>query len=233
MGSCYRVFLAKLIQILAFKQNDPISVRCWSLLRALAFNPYTRDVDCREEYFHLAEILICQLLAPFETIKLHGEKDESHAQEATIKMEIDDIKHEVENEVKNEFTEDEMFNAQTEIDEIKPHTEGKVEEKIYKLQPDDDGDGENDRKTNNLPMTSAYFATPVDWQHVDILCQTMGQLAASNGFFESECLFLVLRRLERFFDGRHIKTERGIGLIIKTEFKLMNLFFQILTISAV
>lgn len=196
MGNCYRVFLTKIIQMIAFKQSSDICQRCWRLLRALATNPQCRDVDCREEYFHLAEILICQLLAPYESIKIQNNtstKTENNNGEDSIKMEIDKLES------------DYIEHTQSTVENIEDaNTNGENVEKIYKLQPDAD-----EEEIQGGYQNSQYFASPVEGKIVDELCETLGHLSTINGYFQSECLYHIVRRLERFFDGRLISTERG------------------------
>lgn len=196
MGNCYRVFLSKIIQIIAFKQSSEICQRCWRLLRALTTNPQCRDVDCREEYFHLSEILICQLLATYESIKIQNNvstKSEDTNDQNTIKMEIDKIES------------DYIDHVQPTVENIDGNNSNEDNfEKIYKLQPDAD-----EEEIQGGYQSSQYFAYPVDGKIVDELCETLGHLTAINGYFQSECLYHIVRRLERFFDGRIISTERG------------------------
>lgn len=208
MGNCYRLILTKIIQIIAFKQTSDICQRCWRLLRALASNPQCRDVDAREEYFHLTEILICQLLAPFESIKVQNsttatDKTENANNEQTngIKMEIDNLES------------DFMDHTQSTMEHMETNNVGSSE-KFFKLEPDMDEEEINGCSTMNGGdgsnyQCSQYFASPVDVKLVDDLCETLGHLAAINGYFQSECLYHIIRRLERFFEGRFISTERG------------------------
>ncbi|XP_065357227.1 uncharacterized protein Saf6 [Calliphora vicina] len=209
MGNSYRLLLTKIIQIIAFKQSPDMCQRCWRLLRALSSNPQCRDVDCREEYFHLAEILICQLLAPYESIKVQASaasnnKTEDSTAENTIKVEMDNLD--------SEF----LDHTQSTIENLE--TNNTNAEKIYKLQPDMDEEEINGCSTTDASaagnyQTSQYFASPVDVKLVDDLCETLGHLAAINGYFQSECLYHVTRRLERFFEGRFISTERDYNYI--------------------
>lgn len=207
MGNCYRVILTKIIQIIAFKQCPDICQRCWRLLKALTSNPQCRDVDCREEYFHLAEILVCQLLAPYESIKVQtaaagNEKIENISSQNTVKMEIDNME--------TEF----MDNTQSTAENIESNNNNDNAEQIYKLELDMDEEEINGSCTTTDGagvnyQTSQYFASPVDAKLVDDLCETLGHLSALNGYFQSECLFHIIRRLERFFEGRVISSERG------------------------
>ncbi|XP_023303402.2 uncharacterized protein LOC111685374 [Lucilia cuprina] len=211
MGHCYRLILTKIIQIVAFKQSPDICQRCWRLLRALSSNPQCRDVDAREEYFHLAEILICQLLAPYESIKVQNssvanEKTEDTSNQNNIKMEIDNLDA------------DFMDHTQSTMDNLEGNSNGDNTEKIYKLQADMDEEEINCCNTTATNaggsyQTSQYFASPVDAKIVDELCETLGHLAAINGYFQSECLYHIVRRLERFFEGRFISTERDYNYI--------------------
>lgn len=199
LGACYRVILSKLIQILAFKQNEEISLRCWRLLRACSCNTHSRLQNVRVDYFHLSEILISQLLAPYESIKLHpNSKSEEQCNGATIKTEIGETKNEDKVEVKSEFMD------QTDIFNIHMN-----EEKVYKLQADNEQDGDIEVRSEVSP----YFASPVDWKHVDDLCDTIGNLATSNGYFQKECIFHITRRLQRFFNGRRVSIERDFRYI--------------------
>ncbi|XP_011199642.2 uncharacterized protein LOC105223585 [Bactrocera dorsalis] len=200
LGACYRVILSKLIQILAFKQNEDISLRCWRLLRASSCNTHSRLQNVRVEYFHLSEILISQLLAPYESIKVHpNPKSEEQCNGASIKTEIEEVKAEDKMEVKSEFMDQSgVFNIQN-----------TNEEKVYKLQTDDEQDGDIEMRTEISP----YFASPVDWKHVDDLCDTIGHMATSNGYFQKECIFHITRRLQRFFNGRSVSIERDFRYI--------------------
>lgn len=205
MGICYRLILTKIIQIIAFKQSNDICLRCWRLLRALSSNPQCRDVDAREEYFHLAEVLLCQLLAPFESIKVQSSssssalktEDPSSSVHSSIKMEVDKLEAEF------------IDNTQSTIEQIDTST-ADITEKVFKLQPDHDEElisgcsAEGDSY-----QTSQYFASPVDGKLVEDLCETLGHVAAINGYFQSECLYHITRRLTRFFEGRIINTVRG------------------------
>ncbi|XP_014093430.1 uncharacterized protein Saf6 isoform X1 [Bactrocera oleae] len=200
LGACCRVILSKLIQILAFKQNEDISLRCWRLLRACSCNTHSRLQNLRVEYFHLSEILISQLLAPYESIKIHpNSKSGEQSNSASIKIEIEEVKAEDKMEVKSEFIDQsDIFNIQN-----------TNEEKVYKLQTDDEQDGDIEMS----PEVSPYFASPVDWKHVDDLCDTIGHLATSNGYFQKECIFHITRRLQRFFKGRSVSIERDFRYI--------------------
>uniref|UniRef100_A0A1I8NY89 Uncharacterized protein n=1 Tax=Stomoxys calcitrans TaxID=35570 RepID=A0A1I8NY89_STOCA len=211
MGSCYRLLLIKIIQIIAFKQNNQISSRCWSLLRALSSNPRTRDVECREEYFHLAEILVCQLLAPFESIKVQNNslKDEEVADQHTIKLEMGSA-------VAFSGTNNELSSMVDQAMEIST-AEQDNSEKLFKLEPDSDEEVINvyDGCTANF-QSSQYFATPVELEFVNELCETLGMLGAINGYFQSECLHNIIRRLTRFFNGRTIQKERDYNYISRS-----------------
>ncbi|CAD6998938.1 uncharacterized protein LOC101461947 [Ceratitis capitata] len=194
LGACYRVILSKLIQILAFKQNDDISLRCWRLLRSCSCNTHARLQNVRVEYFHLSEILISQLLAPYESIKVHSDSKPEEQRNVCIKTEVEEEKADEKIEVKTEFVDQsDIFNSQN-----------TSEEKVYKLQNDVDNEGDVEMRAEISP----YFASPVNWNHVDELCDIIGHLATSNGFFQKECIFHIIRRLQRFFDGRCVSTER-------------------------
>lgn len=214
------MFLVKLIEILAFKQTNDISHRCWRLLNALACNPQCRDVNCREEYFHLSEILICQLLAPWESIKSHSAESQIKTEEDAMQQLQTDIKMETDvNKLETDFSDNLQ---QSIIDQQQQNIQVEntnINENIFKLEPDNDGDEDMITEDNltesvlNLNgeqyLASPYFASPVDWKMVDDLCHTLGYLGALNGYFQSECLNHILRRLNKFFDGRCISTERG------------------------
>ncbi|XP_075153214.1 SAGA factor-like TAF6 isoform X2 [Haematobia irritans] len=208
IGSCYRLILTKIIQIIAFKQSNDISSRCWRLLRALSSNPRTRDVDCREEYYHLSEILVCQLLAPLESIKIQNNnsmKDDECPDHQTVKMEMDTAV---------------PFGGTNELSSIVDQTmevstvDQDTSEKIFKLEPDSDEEVMNvyDGNSGNM-QSSQYFASPVEWEFVNELCETLGMLGALNGYFQSECLYHIIRRLKRFFKGRIIQKERDYNYI--------------------
>ena len=224
IGSCYKLLLTKLLQILAFKQHDELSSRCWRLLRALVTNRQTRDVDCRSEYFHLAEILICQLLSAYECIKPHTQQaaqqdvkleegtrpSSSNLLEQTIKMEIDEVKVEQHLDMKSEFLDINPSDQEADAFHLSSSagtTQHVTEEKIFKLALLED---EDTVELQQVCEFSPYFASPVDWKYVDDLCQTIGMIAAKNGYFQSECLAHIVRRLERFFQGRSIRLERGL-----------------------
>lgn len=205
IGSCYRLILTKIIQIIAFKQSNEISSRCWRLIRALCSNTRVRDVDCREEYYHLAEILVCQLLAPLESIKIQTNltKTEDSIEQRTIKMEMDSAVDFGDNNAALTSLADQGINVTSaETDNV---------EKIFKLEPDHDEEMTSFCNDSSPDIqTSQYFATPVEWDFVDELCETLGMLGALNGYFQSECLFHIIRRLKRFFKGRIIEKERGM-----------------------
>lgn len=220
IGSCFRVLLDNIMNFLAFKQSDIISQRCWRILQALSSNPYTRDVYTRIEYFHLAEILICQLLAPFETIKGHVkvelEKSTEEVVEEISKAEtITDESMQADEEkttplINAEAIKEEEVESITEKveEEIKPVEETTDAQPILKLATDEDED-EIVTHVPGVPEFSPYFASPVEWEFVDLLCETIGKLAAQNGFFQSECCYLILRRLDRFFEDRQMNSDRG------------------------
>ncbi|XP_061388926.1 uncharacterized protein LOC133324056 [Musca vetustissima] len=226
IGSCYRLILAKIVQIIAFKQTSEISSRCWRLLRALSTNPRTRDVDSREEYYHLAEILICQLLAPLESIKIQNNPTK---EELNITAQND---HHIKMETSGIGFETTTSNTiqHSDVNVIQQSGSGGNGtdncEKIFKLEPDDDDDGDDDVEMDVTSLcdesaatnlqTSQYFATPVEWECVDELCETLGMLGALNGYFQSECLFHILRRLKRFFRGRVIQKERDYNYISRS-----------------
>ncbi|XP_073827004.1 SAGA factor-like TAF6 isoform X2 [Musca autumnalis] len=215
IGSCYRLILAKIVQIIAFKQTNEISSRCWRLLRALSSNPRTRDVDCREEYYHLAEILVCQLLAPFESIKIQNTQTKD---EVDISGQHDPIKMET---TLGFPTSSGLLSTplQQNMDVMPGNATTENCEQIFKLEPDNDEEMEEtsicDESVTNM-QTSQYFATPVEWDFVDELCETLGMLGALNGYFQSECLFHILRRLKRFFRGRVIQKERDYNYISRS-----------------
>ncbi|XP_054742643.1 uncharacterized protein LOC129247515 [Anastrepha obliqua] len=202
LGACYRVILSKIIEILAFKQNEEISLRCWSLLRSCACNSHARLQNVRMEYFHLSEILISQLLATYESIKDHtSTKPEAQSIGVNIKTEVEEIKLEEKLDMKTEFMhQPDLFNLQN---------SNANEEKVYKLQSDNECEGDAEMRSELSP----YFASPVAWKHVDELCKTIGHLAASSGYFQKECLFHITRRLQRFFEGRSVSTERDFKYI--------------------
>jgi len=84
------------------------------------------------------------------------------------------------------------------------------EQTIYKLQLDDASNDAAEHQVQQEPQElSSYFATPVGNSLVDELCETIGQLAAQSGYLHAECLFLIKRRLARFFEGRDVCSERG------------------------
>ncbi|XP_068141530.1 uncharacterized protein Saf6 [Drosophila tropicalis] len=198
MGSCYRALVSKILQMLAFRQEDALSQRCWRLLRSCNFNPMANQQSCRQEYFHLAEILISQLMGPFETIKVRTSPVPDQAMETDMKSEI-----------KMELEEDHHNQQQ-------PPQEAHV---IYQLQQDDDM-STNLQEPHHM---SHYFASPVASSHVPELCQTIGQLAAQSGYLQAECLFLIKRRLARFFEARQVSTERDFKYISRSLCGLMAL----------
>ncbi|XP_037928454.1 uncharacterized protein LOC119662776 isoform X2 [Teleopsis dalmanni] len=220
IGHCYRVLLGKVIQILAFKQNDQISERNWRLLRACASNPNTRESQCREELFNLAEILVCQLLGPYESIKIHDNLNVNtppliDSPEVEFASDDQDI-CERDGESDKIIVEIDLTSSdsmeQMELEcEINPQ-----EDYIYKLLTEDD-DESNDWNSelfdNESEDISQYFATPATLSSVDELCETIGYLSNSSGYFYSECLFHIKRRMERFFYFRNVSTEKEYTFI--------------------
>ncbi|ALC38452.1 Saf6 [Drosophila busckii] len=180
MGACYRVIVSKLLQLLAFKQHDNLSQRCWRLLRACNYNSNANQISCRSEYFHLAEVLISQLMAPYETIKVA----QSQATSAEMETNVEPKR------------------------EVEPTATEGAEETIYKQE--EDAEQQADQKSHQL---SNYFATAVADSYVNDLCETIGQLAAQSGYLHGECLFLIKRRLTRFFEGRSVCSERDYKYI--------------------
>lgn len=226
MGSCYRVIVCKMLQLLAFRQHDQLSQRCWRLLRACNYNGQANHINCRQEYFHLAEVLISQLMAPYETIKVV----EGRAQSQNVQ-----VKMEMEEELKLDTglaSEQYTSNAQEQIQqqqeqqseqtqppqqpppEIAFTSDVSQEQTIYKLQLDDASNDAVEQQVQQEPQQlSNYFATPVGNSFVDELCETIGQLAAQSGYLHAECLFLIKRRLARFFEGREVCSERGTTVL--------------------
>lgn len=250
IGCTYRLILNKLIQILAFRQSVEISQRCWRLLRALARNPQSRDVDCRLEYFHLSEILVCQLLAPYESIKISCEfnvniKDNDVK---SMKLSENEVKSEYETHLGGVKMEPDLMDTMNDDQHQQPQNPdsshlyennnhhnwsddvNKEEEKIFKLLSDDETETQNPSNKHFDPFDwsrmepppppptklsadgyelSGYFATPVDMESIGELCDTLGSLAFLNGYIHNECIHHINKRLKRFFESRHLQTERG------------------------
>ncbi|XP_020800807.1 uncharacterized protein LOC110178126 [Drosophila serrata] len=200
MGSVYRVLVSKIVQLLAFKQQDALSRRCWRLLRACNYNAHANHSACRPEYFHLAEVLVSQLMAPYETIKappstsLEVPSDTTDLGQVPVKMELEE-------QLKLEPDQEQM--------EF-PVEQNQEEHTIYSLQTEDEGVTPEPEEPQQL---SSYFASPVSNALVDELCDTIGQLASQSGYLQAECLFLIMRRLARFFEGRDVCSERDFKYI--------------------
>lgn len=211
MGACYRVIVSKMLQMLAFKQHDQVSQRCWRLLRACNYNAQANHISCRPEYFHLAEVLISQLMAPYETIKV------PETQSSQVKMELEEEQTVLPNTGQQQYStqasELEQQQPQPQAPQAAPEIpfsgNAAHEETIYKLEDDS-----NDEVQQEPQQLSSYFATPVGNSYVDELCETIGQMAAQSGYLQAECLFLIKRRLDRFFEGREVCSERGKGLVL-------------------
>ncbi|KAH8266493.1 hypothetical protein KR044_008054 [Drosophila immigrans] len=200
MGSCYRVIVSKMLQLLAFRQHDPVSQRCWRLLRACNYNFQANHLSCRQEYFHLAEVLISQLMAPFETIKPANLQVKMELEEPALTTTAQYSSGDLEQQQEPQPAADLAFT-----------NDASQEQTIYKLQLDDNNS--NDAAEQQPQQLSSYFATPVGNNYVDELCETIGQLADQSGFFQAECLFLIKRRLARFFEGREVCSERDYKYI--------------------
>ncbi|XP_037710811.1 uncharacterized protein LOC119547853 [Drosophila subpulchrella] len=208
MGSIYRVIVSKMVQLLAFKQQDQLSQRCWRLLRACNYNPTANHNACRPEYFNLAEVLVSQLMAPYETIKAPPE-DPDPGQTTSIKMEFEEpLKIEPEQAPIPDNPEVMEVDKQEQDPQMFP-SENTMEHTIYKLQTEEE-ERNPQEETEHL---STYFATPVGNALVDELCETIGQLASQSGYLQAECLFLIKRRLARFFEGRDVCSERDFKYI--------------------
>lgn len=209
MGSIYRVIVTKMIHLLAFKQQDQLSQRCWRLLRACNYNSHVNHVSCRPEYFHLAEVLVCQLLAPYETIKPPPEASEGLCTDpsaTTVKMEYEEqLKLEPEQFSNQETPMMEVDKEDHAEDQPVFDGDNSQEHTIYKLQTED----EEATPDPELQHMSSFFASPVGSVCVEELCDTIGQLASQSGYFHSECLFLITRRLARYFETRDSCSERG------------------------
>lgn len=207
MGSIYRVIVSKMVQLLAFKQQDHLSQRCWRLLRACNYNATANHNACRPEYFNLAEVLVSQLMAPYETIKA-PHVDPDPGQTTSIKMEFEEELKVEPDQCHNPETQENPEVMGVEKQEQEPQMfpgESTMEHTIYKLQSEEE-------ELNPQPEAehlSSYFACPVGNGLVDELCETIGQLASQSGYLHAECLFLIKRRLARFFEGRHVSSERG------------------------
>ncbi|KAH8246653.1 hypothetical protein KR038_001431 [Drosophila bunnanda] len=201
MGSIYRVLVSKIVQLLAFKQQDTLSRRCWRLLRACNYNAHANHSACRPEYFHLAEVLVSQLMAPYETIKappstsLEVPPDTTDLGQGPVKMELDE-------QLKLEPDQEQL--------EFPVPEHNQEEHTIYSLQTEDEGVTPEPEEPQQL---SSYFASPVGNALVDELCDTIGQLASQSGYLQAECLFLIMRRLARFFEGRDVCSERDFKYI--------------------
>lgn len=241
MGACYRVIISKMLQMLAFKQHDQVSQRCWRLLRACNYNPLANHINCRPEYFNLAEVLISQLMAPYETIKVADSRPQS--QHVPVAMELDrelklepglggDMQNEqygnrgMDLETQQQEQQSAQQPAQQPIPEITITSDASQEQTIYKLQLDDDSSEAAEKQLEDEPQQlSSYFASPVGSGYVDELCETLGQMAAQSGYLHSECLFLIKRRLARFFEGRAVCSERGTDITTYIRFSITNLYF--------
>ncbi|EDW45442.1 uncharacterized protein LOC6617299 isoform X1 [Drosophila sechellia] len=221
MGSIYRVIVSKMVQLLAFKQQDHLSQRCWRLLRACNYNATANHNACRPEYFNLAEVLVSQLMAPYETIKA-PHVDPDPGQTTSIKMEFEEELKVEPDQCPNPETQENPEVMGVEKQEQAPHMfpgESTMEHTIYKLQSEEE-------EMNPQPETehlSSFFACPVGNGLVDELCETIGQLASQSGYLHAECLFLIKRRLERFFEGRHISSERDFRYISRAVRGLISL----------
>ncbi|XP_017028765.1 uncharacterized protein Saf6 [Drosophila kikkawai] len=200
MGSVYRVLVSKMVQLLAFKQQDVLSRRCWRLLRACNYNAHANHSACRPEYFHLAEVLVSQLMAPYETIKAPLEAPPPEAAAAAADLGQAPVKMELEEEQQQLKLESDQEPLEFPAEE---HT-------IYSLQTEDEGLTPEPEEPQQL---SSYFASPVSNALVDELCETIGQLASQSGYLQAECLFLIMRRLARFFEGRDVCSERDFKYI--------------------
>ncbi|XP_030238621.1 uncharacterized protein LOC115562040 isoform X2 [Drosophila navojoa] len=229
MGACYRVIISKMLQMLAFKQHDQVSQRCWRLLRACNYNPLANHINCRPEYFNLAEVLISQLMAPYETIKVADSRPQS--QHVPVAMELDrelklepglgsDMQSEqygnqgMDLETQQQEQQSAQQPTQHPIPDITITSDASQEQTIYKLQLDDDSSEAAEKQLQDEPQQlSSYFASPVGSGYVDELCETLGQMAAQSGYLHSECLFLIKRRLARFFEGRAVCSERDFQYI--------------------
>ncbi|EDW03452.1 uncharacterized protein LOC6562267 [Drosophila grimshawi] len=214
MGACYRVIISKMLQLLAFRQQDHVSQRCWRLLRACNYNGHANHIHCRPEYFNLAEVLISQLMAPFETIKVADGRPRS--QQAPVQMEPglgSDVQSEQQQYSSQAMAIDSQQQQQPTQHNIPQivFTSDSQEQTIYKLQQDDDNT--DDTQPQEPQHMSNYFASPVDNSCVDELCETIGQLAEQSGYLHAECLFLIKRRLARFFEGRDVCSERDFKYI--------------------
>ncbi|XP_055839846.1 uncharacterized protein LOC129907593 [Episyrphus balteatus] len=206
IGGCYRVLLVKMIQTLAFKQTNHVKLRCWRLMQTLAQHPTCRDVYCREDFFHLAEIFICQLLDTYDVsksiMKTEMKYSPMETDEPTSQLiKIEDIK------------EEELVDLDEERPNITPPSDVKEEfvpveeelpqsDRIYRLEKDDDNESTADQMEGI--EFSPYIADKVDLELVDDLCETIGLIGAINEFFNTECMHLILRRLESFFDKKKI-----------------------------
>lgn len=232
MGACYRVIVSKMLQLLAFKQHDQVSQRCWRLLRACNYNTQANHINCRPEYFHLAEVLISQLMAPYETIKVADGRPQSQ-QAAPVPMELDKVLKlepglggdaqaeqyasqamdlEAQQPQQQQAQEQQQpQQSQPTVPEITITSDTSQGQTIYKLQLDDDSceAAEQQQQQQEPQQLSSYFASPVGNSYVDELCETIGQMAAQSGYLHAECLFLIKRRLNRFFEGRDVCNERG------------------------
>ncbi|XP_055918099.1 uncharacterized protein LOC129950248 [Eupeodes corollae] len=210
IGSCFRVLLIKMIQTLAFKQTNHVKRRCWRLMQTLAQHPTCRNVYCREEFFHLAEIFICQLLDTYEA----NIKSESYSSDVKytpmetdevfvrpthpgIRIKLEDIKEEV---LVNLVDEKCTIKSTEGVKEDYVDEESQQPDRVYRLEKDDDGESTADQMEGF--EFSSYSADKVDLNLVDDLCETIGFFGAVNEFFNTECMHLILRRLQAFFDKK-------------------------------
>ncbi|XP_030565497.1 uncharacterized protein LOC115765894 [Drosophila novamexicana] len=239
MGACYRVIVSKMLQLLAFKQHDQVSQRCWRLLRACNYNTQANHINCRPEYFHLAEVLISQLMAPYETIKVADGRPQSQ-QAAPVPMELDKVlklepglsgdaqaeqyasqamdleaQQPQQQQAQEQQQAQQPQQSQPTVPEITITSDTSQGQTIYKLQLDDDSceAAEQQQQQQEPQQLSSYFASPVGNSYVDELCETIGQMAAQSGYLHAECLFLIKRRLNRFFEGRDVCNERDFKYI--------------------
>ncbi|KAH8412891.1 hypothetical protein KR009_006530 [Drosophila setifemur] len=212
MGSIYRVIVSKMIQLMAFKQQDQLSMRCWRLLRACNYNLHANQSSCRPEYFNLAEILVSQLMAPFETIKAPPDACGGvEAEPAEVKIEVvEPVKLEPSLFRVPANPVDKRQPKDVQLEPLTPFPSETIEEHtIYTLLAEDD-EPTPDPEPQHL---SSYFASPVGNACVNELCETIGQLASQSGYLHAECLFLIKRRLARFCEGRDICSERDFKYI--------------------
>ncbi|XP_037907079.1 uncharacterized protein LOC119649135 isoform X2 [Hermetia illucens] len=229
IGCIFKIILKKCIEMLAFEQTSKIIERCMQFLRALVFNIHSRDVECREQLFHLSELFACLICGPqepevktesFELVKNFLESSATELKkdpEALNQIDVDDICNTY--EALLQIMARNGFQGGESTDGMKIEPQDGLESAL-KVEPFEEtvqmetnaihGNQLNameedcEPPTSEAPIAIIFSPYKVDATEdcIESVYSTLGELANNFGYFQSECTFVIVKRMERFFNDR-------------------------------